>query len=84
MLGDIKGTDLNNMKGITKQTVNGLSVEYYDEDNNLTRTLPIYKGDKIPYVGCIVNFKIVDEFSHPHLFEDVSWGDGVKCAKLIN
>ena len=29
-----------------------------------------------------VEFEIIDEFSHPHLFEDVSWGDGVYCAKL--
>ncbi len=29
-----------------------------------------------------VEFDIIDEFSHPHLFEDVSWGEGSYCAKL--
>lgn len=31
-----------------------------------------------------VEFEIIDEFSHPELFEDIGWGDGVYCAKLKN
>jgi hypothetical protein len=32
--------------------------------------------------GCEVNFIIVDEFTHPNLFERTSWGDGPACAWL--
>ena len=31
-----------------------------------------------------VTFELVDEFTHPHLFDSVGWGDGTTCAKLIN
>lgn len=30
-----------------------------------------------------VQFEIVDEFTHPHLFEGIGWGDGMPCAKLM-
>jgi len=29
-----------------------------------------------------VEFEIIDEFSHPRLFEDIPWGCGDYCAKL--
>lgn len=32
--------------------------------------------------GCDVYFIIVDEFTHPYLFENISWGDGTTCAWL--
>jgi hypothetical protein len=31
-----------------------------------------------------VDFEIVDEFTHQHLFYNVGWGEGSPCAKLIN
>ena len=30
-----------------------------------------------------VEFEIVDEFTHPELYTNVGWGDGIKYAKLI-
>lgn len=30
-----------------------------------------------------VTFELIDEFTHPHLFESVGWGDGSTCAKII-
>jgi hypothetical protein len=30
-----------------------------------------------------VEFEIIDEFTHPELFTNVGWGDGIKYAKLI-
>lgn len=31
-----------------------------------------------------VEFEIVDEFTHPELYLNVGWGDGIKFAKLIS
>jgi len=31
-----------------------------------------------------VEFEIADEFTHPHLYHGVSWGDGEKKAIIIN
>ena len=45
---------------------------------NLTPTPINNYGD-----GCDVYFIIVDEFTHPYLFENISWGDGTTCAWLI-
>ena len=33
--------------------------------------------------GKEVDFEIVDEFTHPELYTNVGWGDGIKYAKLI-
>lgn len=30
-----------------------------------------------------VDALLIDEFSHPELFRDVSWGLGAKCYKLV-
>lgn len=35
------------------------------------------EGDK-------VEFEIVDEFSYPHLYEGIGWGDGLIYAKLTH
>lgn len=34
-------------------------------------------------VNSDVEFEIVDEFTHPELYTNVGWGDGIKYAKLI-
>ena len=54
------------------------------------RVVPLYHKDveKIdimfqPTHTQEVDFEIVDEFSHEHLFYNVSWGEGQPCAKLI-
>jgi len=73
------------MKGITINTTSGIQVKYIDDYDKL-KILPIYNiefgSEKIIDVDSEVEFEIVDEFSHPHLFENVSWGDGYKCAKI--
>ena len=75
------------MKGITINTTSGTKVEYVDDYDKLNR-LPIYNvefgSEKTIDIGSEVEFDIVDEFSHPHLFENVSWGDGYKCSKINN
>lgn len=30
-----------------------------------------------------VTIELIDEFTHPHMFENVGWGDGSTCAKII-
>lgn len=55
------------------------------------KELPLYHKD-VELVELIfdedetrnITFEIIDEFSHPHLFEDIGWGDGYYCAKLKN
>lgn len=34
--------------------------------------------------GMEVDFELVDEFTHPHLFSGVGWGDGSAHANIIN
>lgn len=34
--------------------------------------------------GREVKFDIVDEFTHPHLYEGVGWGDGIRYARLYH
>lgn len=31
-----------------------------------------------------VEFEVIDEFTHPHLYENVGWGDGIIYAKLLH
>ena len=54
------------------------------------RVVPLYHKD-VEKIGIMfqpthtqeVDFEIVDEFSHEHLFYNVGWGEGPPCAKLI-
>ena len=32
--------------------------------------------------GDLVDFEITDEFTHPELYTDIGWGDGIQYAKL--
>lgn len=79
------------MKGVIKENVDGLVVEYFDNNTEQVKSLPIYNSNfsitnnfnsKIPDASVEVDFEIVDEFTHPWLFDNVSWGDGFKCAKI--
>lgn len=83
------------MKGIIKETPDGLRVEYFDENNEKVKLLPLHQSkfssmsrlndDITKYVvGTEVEFDIVDEFTHPYLFDNLSWGDGYECAKIKN
>jgi hypothetical protein len=31
-----------------------------------------------------VEFEVIDEFTHPHLYENVGWGDGIIYARLLH
>lgn len=84
-------TDFNFMKGILKKTVDDLVVEYFDDFTEKIKSLPLYNSNfsksdvfkhNIPDVGTEVDFDIVDEFTHPYLFDNLTWGDGFKCAKI--
>jgi len=87
---------IHNMKGkLFKDKDKVWSVFYIKEypSGNLTKTLPLYIGDfdkkksKEPTMvleeGKEINFEIVTEFTHPHLYENVGWGDGIDYAKII-
>lgn len=79
------------MKGTLKKVDDQWIVEYpkYPTSGKVyeTASLPLYYDDAIycfpSDIGDEVNFEIVDEFTHPQLFESISWGDGPPCAKLI-
>lgn len=49
---------------------------------------PIYDKDLIELQdhailpGDTVDFEIVSEFTHPHLFSHRGWGEGIECAKI--
>jgi len=53
--------------------------------------LPVYQHDltladevNASYsFGYEIEALLIDEFSHPELFRDVSWGMGYKCYKLV-
>ncbi len=32
--------------------------------------------------GDTVDFEMIDEFTHPELYTDIGWGDGIQYAKL--
>ena len=78
------------MKGILIKSDDGWFVEYPKHPTSgkiyETKTLPVYYDDAIYLfpsdIGDEVEFEIVDEFTHSHLFESISWGDGPPCAKL--
>jgi hypothetical protein len=62
----------------------------YKKDKDLVATdggeIPVYPGDAIYCFEIDINkeveFDLIDEFSHPHLYEGIGWGDGVTYAKL--
>jgi len=69
------------------------NVRYYTPD--LEEIDPVYCGTLIPIhpndikslgnqfkESQKVEFEIVDEFTHQHLFHGIPWGDGIRCAKL--
>jgi hypothetical protein len=59
-------------------------------NDGIERIVPVYHKDVksideelIKTLVSGVNFELIDEFTHPNLFYDVSWGEGTLCAKLI-
>lgn len=42
---------------------------------------PLHPYD-IAIDGMEVGFELVDEFTHPHLFGGIGWGDGKNYAKI--
>lgn len=84
------------MKGILTKNDNGWLVKYpkYPTSNKIfdTVSLPLHPYDvnicnaygdySVDWIGKEVEFEIVDEFTHPKLYEGVGWGDGIKYAKL--
>lgn len=78
------------MKGKVFKKLDGLSVEYNDIISlcpiiSEEKEMPLYFDEYYPpsIIGKDVEFIIVDEFTHPHLFKAIDWGDGIKYAKII-
>jgi hypothetical protein len=82
------------MKGTLHKLSKGWTV-WYNEDHiggnvSFVDDLPLHPDD-IKMVESVdtskltreVEFEIVDEFTHPELYTNVGWGDGIKYAKLI-
>lgn len=57
-------------------------IETYEKYLIYDKDLVRLKGTNGVEVGDIFKFKKVDEFTHPHLFSHVGWGEGVTCAKI--
>jgi hypothetical protein len=79
------------MKGKVFKKNDGLSIRYDDITNIVplefqTKEIPLYFDEYYPQslIDTEVEFVIVDEFTHPHLFKGVEWGDGIKYAKLTS
>ena len=73
------------MKGIIVKTKDKCVIEYETGTVPLKVSLPIHPDDIEQVVqGQQVEFIMVDEFTHPELFYNVGWGDGITCGKLIN
>ena len=55
--------------------------------NNQDKLIPVVKQDyaslTTEYDQSIVNFEIVNEFTHHELFKDVPWGESIDHAKII-
>jgi hypothetical protein len=50
------------------------------------REIPVYKEETLDLLsleGKEVQFEEIDEFTHPHLFFDIPWGDGISCARIV-
>jgi hypothetical protein len=78
------------MKGKVFKKLDGLSVRYKDVVSispliSEEKEMPLYFDDYYPpsIIGKDVEFIIVDEFTHSHLFKAIGWGDGIKYAKIV-
>lgn len=65
-------------------------IRYVDSNVNLmVRELPVYRENLTESqkwsmdVGMEIEFEIIDEFTHPKLYENVGLFDGITMAKLI-
>ena len=48
------------------------------------KTYPIFNGKNFKFEeNQEVNFSIVDEFTHPDLFEFIPWGEGLEMAMIF-
>jgi hypothetical protein len=70
------------MKGQIKIKEGELLVEYLNSFR-ITRTIPVFKPDREFIEDEQVDFEIVDEFTHPQLFRDVSLFNGPPSARII-
>ncbi len=87
------------MKGTLHKLSKGWTVWYNEDhiggNVSFVDDLPLYPDDVRQIEECLfdnpgvvyhsqeVEFEIVDEFTHPELYTNVGWGDGIKYAKLI-
>lgn len=74
------------MEGLLKYDGKKWVVKYFDH-KEIVLPLHIKDNDMVNSVFehnvvQIVEFDIIDEFSHPNLFLGVPWGFGEYCAKL--
>lgn len=53
-----------------------LPIFYKDLERIRSGRLTLNEGD-------VIEFETVDEFTHPKLFQEVGWGEGPACAKII-
>ncbi len=63
------------------------------EEDGLNMYYPLHPDDvkickqygdySLDWEGKQVEYEVVDEFTHPHLYEGVGWGDGIVYAKLM-
>jgi hypothetical protein len=73
------------MTGIIVKTKDKCVIEYETGTVPLRVSLPIHPDDIATVEsGQQVQFIIVDEFTHPELFYNVGWGDGITCGKIIS
>lgn len=81
------GIKLTNMTGTLKFRLNTWFVSCTDKAGNLPikqRMIPVYPKDinnKLVQ-DSPVKFELIDEFTHPELYTDVAFMDGVVYAKL--
>jgi hypothetical protein len=79
------------MKGELIKLAKGWTVlhKIYDEGINFGVDYPLHPDDAAKFepatLGSFgeVEYEIIDEFTHPELYQGVGWGDGIQYAKLI-
>jgi len=87
------------MKGTLHKLSKGWTVWYNEDhiggNVSFVDDLPLHPDDVRQIEECLfdspgvvyhsqeVEFEMVDEFTHPELYTNVGWGDGIKYAKLI-
>lgn len=76
------------MNGLLKYNGNEWVVSYHQVKQ---KEIPVYHKDVDKINESLskdtiksVEFEIIDEFSHPRLFEGIPWGSGDYCAKINN